>query len=183
MVQTRRKNYNIVNHGTGNINDEIINNSDETTLREVRMSIISALFTLYYTFDLYIFEHFTNHHFFVIIQETRPSPSCSWGMENGISYSYASLKNRCCIRIYNQLACAEDGNAQVHEMCQWTWLEREKLDMNFNRPIYCPLHNRQRGDYIQWYYETMKNEPIPESLKLTTSEDVKKSTNQRLVDK
>ncbi len=64
MVQTRRKNYNIVNHGTGNIDNEIINNSDETTLREVRISIISALFTLYYTFDLYIFEHFTNHHFF-----------------------------------------------------------------------------------------------------------------------
>jgi hypothetical protein len=122
MVQTRRKNYNIVNHGSGNIDNEIINNSDETTLREVRMSIISATFTLYYTFDLYIFEQFINHHFFVIIQETRPS--CSWGYEHGISYSNASLKNRCCVKIYNQLACTEDGcNAQVHEMCQWAWFQ------------------------------------------------------------
>ncbi len=34
------------------------------------------------------------------------------------------------------------------------------------------MHNRQHGDYIKWYYETIKNEPIPESLQLTTSEDV-----------
>ncbi len=53
MVQTRRNNYNIVNHGTGNIDEKIIDNSDETTLEEVRISIISALFTIYYTFDLY----------------------------------------------------------------------------------------------------------------------------------
>jgi hypothetical protein len=44
MVQTRRKNYNIINHGTGNIDEEIIDNSDETMLEEVSISIISALF-------------------------------------------------------------------------------------------------------------------------------------------
>ena len=109
----------------------------------------------------------------MLFQETRPSPSCSWGMENGISYSYGILKDHCCIRNYNQLACAQDGwNAKVHQMCQWAWLRRENLDMNFNSSTYCPMHNRQRGDYIKWYYETMKNKPIPESLKLTISEDV-----------
>ena len=41
--------------------------------------------------------------------------------------------------------------------------------MNFNRPTYCPLHNKQRRDFIKWYYENIKNEPIPESLKFTTS--------------
>ncbi len=51
MVQTRRKNYNIVNHGSGDIDNDIINNLDETTLRMVRMSINSAMFTLYNTFD------------------------------------------------------------------------------------------------------------------------------------
>ena len=51
MVQTRRKNYNIVNIDSGNIDNDIINNSDETTLRMVRMSINSAMFTLYITFD------------------------------------------------------------------------------------------------------------------------------------
>ena len=113
-----------------------------------------------------------NHHFFVIIQETRPS--CSWGYEDGISYSNATLQNRCCIKIHNQLACAEDGcNAQVHLMCQWAWLEREKLDMNFNRPTYCPLHNRQRGDFIIWYYKYIKTEPIPEYLKYTTSKGIR----------
>ena len=53
MVQTRRKNYNIVDHGSGNIDNDIFNNSDETMLEEVRISIISALFTIYDTFDLY----------------------------------------------------------------------------------------------------------------------------------
>ena len=47
-----------------------------------------------------------------------------------------------------------------------------KIDMNFNSPTYCPSHNRQRGNYINWYYETLKNKPISESLKFTTSEGV-----------
>ena len=63
MVQTRRKNYNIVNHGSGNIDEEIIDNSDETRLEEDRISIISALFTIYYTFDYIKFEHFTKKKF------------------------------------------------------------------------------------------------------------------------
>jgi hypothetical protein len=58
-------------------------------------------------------------------------------------------------------------------MCQWAWLEREKLDMNFNRPTYCPLHNRQRGDFIKWYYKNIKKQPIPEYLKYTTSEGIR----------
>ncbi len=65
MLQTRRIKYNIVNHGTGNIDEndtpsivndvdmvEIIDYSDETTLEEVSISIISALFKIYYTFHL-----------------------------------------------------------------------------------------------------------------------------------
>ena len=48
-----------------------------------------------------------------------------------------------------------------------------KIEMNFNRPTYCPLHNTQRGDFIIWYYKYIKTEPIPEYLKYTTSEGIR----------
>ena len=51
MVQTRRKNYNIFDHGSGNIDNDIFNNSDEANLTMVSISINSATFTLNNTFD------------------------------------------------------------------------------------------------------------------------------------
>ena len=56
-------------------------------------------------------------------------------------------------------------------MCQWNWLGRVKLDCDYRSPVCCPTHNRQRGDYIRWYYE-FRRRPIPESLHLTTSKNV-----------
>ncbi len=72
-----------------------------------------------------------------------------------------------------QISCAHDGcNAKVHRECQWTWLHKVELENDVLSPSYCPTHNRQRGDYITWYYESIKQQPIPDSLKLTTSKDV-----------
>ena len=79
---------------------------------------------------------------------------------------------RCRSIINRQITCAHDGcNAKVHRDCQWTWLHLARLPYDTFSPTYCPTHNRQRGDYIAWYYES-KKQPIPDSLKLTTSKDV-----------
>jgi hypothetical protein len=74
-----------------------------------------------------------------------------------------------------QITCAHDGcNAKVHRDCQRHWITLAQLPHIESIPTYCPTHNRQRGDYIAWYYET-KKQPIPDSLTITTSKDVGES--------
>ncbi len=80
----------------------------------------------------------------------------------------------CCrsIPLFHQITCAHDGcNAKVHRDCQWAWLKLARLQCDTFSPCYCPTHNRQRGEYITWYYKS-KKQHIPDSLKLTTSNDV-----------
>ncbi len=94
-------------------------------------------------------------------------------MDNENVYFQNPLGECCCICTYMQITCAYDGcNTKVHRECQWAWLDKAKLDTDVLSPIYCPTHNRQRGDYITWYYKSIKKQPIPDSLKLTTSKDV-----------
>ena len=83
---------------------------------------------------------------------------------------------RCHIRLYRfQITCAHDGcNAKVHRECQRHWITLAQLPHIESIPTYCPTHNRQRGDYIAWYYES-KKQPIPDSLTITTSKDVGES--------
>ena len=74
-----------------------------------------------------------------------------------------------------QITCAHDGcNAKVHRECQRHWITLAHLPHIESIPTYCPTHNRQRGDYIAWYYES-KKQPIPDSLTITTSKDVGES--------
>jgi hypothetical protein len=92
------------------------------------------------------------------------------GNESGSRNQFGEL---CHIRLtLGQITCAHDGcNAKVHHNCQWRWISLARLPHIDNIPIYCPTHNRQRGDYIAWYYES-KKQPIPDSLNITTSKDV-----------
>mgnify|MGYP006149186867 CR=1 FL=1 len=82
----------------------------------------------------------------------------------------------CHIRLNRfQITCAHDGcNAKVHRDCQRHWISLAWLPHIDNIPIYCPTHNRQRGDYITSYYEHKK---MPDYLKLTTSKSVEQQEN------
>ena len=77
---------------------------------------------------------------------------------------------RCRSIINRQITCAHDGcNAKVHRDCQWRWLSLARLPYDTFSPTYCPTHDRQRGDYITWYYKSKK---MPDYLKLTTSKSI-----------
>jgi hypothetical protein len=108
------------------------------------------------------------------VQDTRASPVCAWGMEEGRTCSFGNpFGEFCCNAIYKgQITCDHDGcNAKVHRSCQWAWLRNAGLPCDVLSPNYCPTHNRQRGDFITRYYED-KHRPIPETLQITTSDDV-----------
>ena len=95
-------------------------------------------------------------------------------MEKGITCSFGNAFGEfCCNAIYKgQITCDHDGcNAKVHRWCQWAWLCNAGLPCDVLSPYYCPTHKRQWGDYIRRYYED-RHRPIPETLHLTTSEDV-----------
>ena len=148
-------------------------NSNQTTIEEVCTSVVCAQIKFYYAFHLQFYSTFSNRNFIPFIQETKASPICAWGMERGITQRSGNpFGEHCSTHTYTQLTCAHDGcNAKVHRWCQWGWLRIARLDCDNRSPVYCPTHNRQRGDYITWYYE-LKGRPIPESLDLTTSESV-----------
>jgi hypothetical protein len=84
-------------------------------------------------------------------------PVCAWGMDGGITnprgYQFDEL---CCHAGYQGLTlCAHEGcNAKVHHRCQWAWLRNKSLAFFASGPIYCPVHNIQRGDYIRQYYRS-----------------------------
>jgi len=101
------------------------------------------------------------------INSTRPV--CAWGMDGGITnprgYQFDEL---CCQAGQNGLTlCAHEGcNANVHRRCQWAWLRNKRLAFFASGPIYCPVHNIQRGDYIRQYYRNRGMNIPPEVLAL-----------------
>ena len=62
-----------------------IDNSNQITMEEVCHSVVCAQMKLYYTFHLQFYSTFSNQNFIPLIQETKASPICAWGMERGIT--------------------------------------------------------------------------------------------------
>ena len=162
--------------GTGLTMGNVGRNSSQAEIEKVRVIIISAPIELYHTihFSIFVFRNFV-----VIFKETETAPiTCAWGMEKKIMVPFGNLRNTfgeyCCTHTHRgQVTCHHDGcDAKVHRNCQYTWLNIARLPVDIHSPLYCPTHNRQRGDYIKSYYES-KGKAIPPSLLLTTSENVK----------
>jgi hypothetical protein len=97
------------------------------------------------------------------------TPVCAWGMDGGITnprgYQFDEL---CCHAGYQGLTlCAHEGcYTNVHHRCQWAWLRNKNLAYSPSGPIYCPVHNIQRGDYIRQYYRSRGMNIPPEVLAL-----------------
>ena len=104
----------------------------------------------------------------MLFQETECTrPACAWGMEAGItSYHGNNRFGEYCVNpiFKGQMLCAQNGcNAKVHRWCQWAWVNKARLLVDYSSPVYCPAHNIQRGDYIRWYFRSRK-QPVPPDL-------------------
>ncbi len=88
-------------------------------------------------------------------------------MEAGITSYHGNNRfgEYCCNPIFNgQILCAQNGcDAKVHQWCQWAWIKKARLPVDYSSPVYCPAHNIQRGDYIRWYFGSPK-QPVPPDL-------------------
>ncbi len=114
------------------------------------------------------------------------NPVCSWGMDAGITTLIGNpFGDRCSnVSIKNQLFCTHDDCClKVHRQCQWAWLEKFRLRQNEDRRVYCPAHNKQRGNYIRDFYWCRKADVPPDILKgLPRSDTVTNTTTPNKCD-
>ena len=66
------------------------------------------------------------------------TPVCAWGMEAKTTRPGVNrFGERCCNAIFQgQILCAQNGcNAKVHQWCQWAWVNKARLPVDYSSPV------------------------------------------------